>query len=105
MFDLINIFDTFLPQLLLYPNPSDPLNPEAASLMLKQQQKYEQKVKEYVKKYAWVFQEKEETLKLKEDLEEPGETRESYSEIESQVGVSEGEYSELSETSDIGIFE
>lgn len=58
MYDLINIFDTFLPQLLLYPNPSDPLNGEAARLHLKDVGKYNDKVKEYVKKYA------SETLKL-----------------------------------------
>lgn len=52
MFDLINVFDVFLPQLLSYPNPSDPLNPEAASLMIKDCKKYELKVKEYVQKYA-----------------------------------------------------
>lgn len=52
MYDLINIFDTFLPQLLLYPNPSDPLNGEAAKLLLKDEEKYKDKVKEYVKKYA-----------------------------------------------------
>ncbi|KAG1326986.1 ubiquitin-conjugating enzyme E2 5 [Cocos nucifera] len=43
MFDLLNIFEVFLPQLLLYPNPADPLNGDAASLMLKDQQQYEQK--------------------------------------------------------------
>jgi ubiquitin-conjugating enzyme E2 H len=32
MYDLINIFDIFIPQLLLYPNPTDPLNPEAAQM-------------------------------------------------------------------------
>lgn len=52
MFDLINIFDTFLPQLLLYPNPTDPLNGEAARLLLKDAERYKEKVKEYVKKYA-----------------------------------------------------
>lgn len=40
MFDLINVFDVFIPQLLAYPNPSDPLNPEAASLMIKEKAKY-----------------------------------------------------------------
>jgi ubiquitin-conjugating enzyme E2 H len=52
MYDLINIFDTFLPQLLLYPNPTDPLNGEAARLLLKDPDKYKDKIKEYVKKYA-----------------------------------------------------
>ncbi|KAF9602503.1 hypothetical protein IFM89_029802 [Coptis chinensis] len=50
--DLLNVFEVFLPQLLLYPNPSDPLNGDAASLMLKDKQQYEQKVKEYCERYA-----------------------------------------------------
>jgi ubiquitin-conjugating enzyme E2 H len=44
MYDLINIFEVFLPQLLLYPNPSDPLNREAGALMLKDTEKYNDKV-------------------------------------------------------------
>jgi ubiquitin-conjugating enzyme E2 H len=44
MYDLINIFDVFLPQLLLYPNPSDPLNGDAAALLLKDSQRYSEKV-------------------------------------------------------------
>ncbi len=34
----------FLPQLLLYPNPTDPLNGEAANLMMTDKDKYEEKV-------------------------------------------------------------
>ncbi|XP_021848483.1 ubiquitin-conjugating enzyme E2-23 kDa [Spinacia oleracea] len=52
MFDLLNVFEVFLPQLLLYPNASDPLNGDAASLMMKDRQQYEQKVKEYCDRYA-----------------------------------------------------
>ncbi|GAV76099.1 UQ_con domain-containing protein [Cephalotus follicularis] len=52
MFDLVNVFEVFLPQLLLYPNPSDPLNGEAAALMMRDRTAYEQKVKEYCEKYA-----------------------------------------------------
>ncbi|XP_010418415.1 PREDICTED: ubiquitin-conjugating enzyme E2 5-like [Camelina sativa] len=52
MFDLVNVFETFLPQLLLYPNPSDPLNGEAAALMMRDRPTYEQRVKEYCEKYA-----------------------------------------------------
>ena len=52
MFDLINIFEAFLPQLLAYPNPSDPLNGEAAALALRDPEKYRAKIREYVQKYA-----------------------------------------------------
>ncbi|KAH9045584.1 ubiquitin-conjugating enzyme [Lactarius pseudohatsudake] len=52
MFDMINIFEVFLPQLLRYPNPSDPLNGEAAALLMRHPKEYEQRVKEYVQRYA-----------------------------------------------------
>ncbi|KAH9999331.1 ubiquitin-conjugating enzyme/RWD-like protein [Russula vinacea] len=49
---MINIFEVFLPQLLRYPNPSDPLNGEAAALLMRHPKEYEQRVKEYVQRYA-----------------------------------------------------
>jgi len=52
MFDMINIFEVFLPQLLRYPNPNDPLNGEAAALLMRHPKEYEAKVKEYVHRYA-----------------------------------------------------
>ena len=58
MFDMVNIFSVFLPQLLRYPNPADPLNGEAAALFMREPSEYERKVrrsnkvKDYVVKYA-----------------------------------------------------
>ncbi len=45
MFDLVNIFTVFLPQLLLYPNASDPLNGEAAALSMRDPAAYAERVK------------------------------------------------------------
>ena len=44
MYELKNVFDVFLPQLLLYPNPTDPLNGEAANLMMTDKEKYDETV-------------------------------------------------------------
>lgn len=52
MFDVFNIFEVFLPQLLRYPNPSDPLNSEAANLLNHDKDAYDNRIKDYVKKYA-----------------------------------------------------
>ena len=45
MFDMINIFEVFLPQLLRYPNPTDPLNGEAAALLMREPRSYDVRVK------------------------------------------------------------
>ncbi|ESN99493.1 hypothetical protein HELRODRAFT_84251 [Helobdella robusta] len=52
LYDLSNIFESFLPQLLTYPNPTDPLNGSAAALYLHRPEDYNKKVQEYVQKYA-----------------------------------------------------
>jgi len=52
LYDLANIFESFLPQLLTYPNPTDPLNGEAASLYLHKPEDFKHKCSEYVRKYA-----------------------------------------------------
>ena len=45
MYDMINIFEVFLPQLLRYPNPTDPLNGEAAALLMREPKSYDAKVR------------------------------------------------------------
>jgi ubiquitin-conjugating enzyme E2 H len=54
MFDLVNIFDQFLPQLLMYPNAADPLNGEAAALLMESEEKYNCRVRDNIMKYASV---------------------------------------------------
>ena len=103
MYDLVNIFEIFLPQLLLYPNPTDPLNAEAAALQLKNEERYKEKIRLYVIKYAM------------EDSEKPAATnggvgaahnneKEECKEEDHEMTL-EREGSELSETSDIDLVE
>ncbi|KAK5778713.1 E2 ubiquitin-conjugating protein UBC8 PWA37_000011 [Arxiozyma heterogenica] len=52
LYDLINIVEWMIPGLLKEPNSSDPLNNEAATLQLRDKKLYEEKIKEYISKYA-----------------------------------------------------
>ncbi|AET37582.1 E2 ubiquitin-conjugating protein UBC8 Ecym_1348 [Eremothecium cymbalariae DBVPG len=52
LYDLINIVEWMIPGLLKEPNGSDPLNNEAATLQLKNPKMYEEKIQEYIDKYA-----------------------------------------------------
>ena len=52
VYNLVVIFETLLPQLLLYPNPEDPLNIEASNMMNRNIDDYNNHVKEWVNKYG-----------------------------------------------------
>ena len=52
LYELKNVFDVFLPQLLHYPNPSDPLNAHAAALLLNDPISYVSLVQDHVARFA-----------------------------------------------------
>mmetsp|Transcript_45398 Transcript_45398/g.125167 ORF Transcript_45398/g.125167 Transcript_45398/m.125167 type:complete len:222 (+) Transcript_45398:401-1066(+) len=52
MFNLVNIFEQFLPHLLRYPNPTDPLNGEAAALLMRDPDAYNLRIRDHVRQYA-----------------------------------------------------
>lgn len=51
-YDLVNIFETFLPQLLRHPNPHDCLNHHAAAIMKRSEQDFRDAVSMFLKMYA-----------------------------------------------------
>ena len=52
MYSLKNIYDTFLPQLLTYPNPDDPLNREASYYYKYNREEYNKIAKQYIQAYC-----------------------------------------------------
>ncbi|MES1921237.1 ubiquitin-conjugating enzyme E2 H [Bonamia ostreae] len=52
MYDLNNVFEEFLPQLLRYPNTSDPLNSYAANLWEKDKKKCDMIIKKYISEFC-----------------------------------------------------
>jgi len=102
MFDLLNIFSAFLPQLLLYPNPSDPLNSEAAALLLQNPKGYKEKVQEHVRKHA-SFDIKMEDDEDEDEDEDPGDGKSKRTGSESSEQSNQSREEKSSEDpSDLG---
>lgn len=90
LYDLKNIFETFLPQLLSYPNPNDPLNGEAASLLLRQPEKYRKKVTEFIQNFA-----QEKNIDWKDDDEDDPKTGKDDDDKMSDVEVSDNDLADF----------
>lgn len=96
MFTISHIFETFLPQLLNYPNAADPLNGDASTLYLNDKFQYDSKVKTYVKKYA------NKSDVLRQFHEETGIDLDSESDLESDNnGIKKFEKNNINEKSTI----
>lgn len=78
---MLNIFESFLPQLLRYPNPADPLNNEAATLLMRDPTSYNNRVKDYVSRFAT----SEKVPKMEDEDEDDEEGSESESESEGEM--------------------
>lgn len=50
LYDILNVVEVFIPQLLLYPNALDPLNANAANLFLNDKIEFQNKVDEFIKR-------------------------------------------------------
>ena len=72
LFDLNHIFDIFIPQLLIEPNPEDPLNVHAAKLYKEDQQAYNEKVLSTIQEFCPTLDnesDNEHELELEQELE------------------------------------
>ena len=99
IYELIHIFETFLPQLLSYPNPKDPLNVEAANLLNLNKEEYEKNVRLLVKKHA---QTQEHPIEIEEVKYREHKVSTDYEDLLSDELSDQEELSELSSTS--GLF-
>lgn len=54
LYDLVTVVEVFIPQLLSYPNPTDPLNTNAAQMYLENRQNFNKIAGEYIKKHCTV---------------------------------------------------
>ena len=107
MYELVNIFEIFLPQLLAYPNPHSPMNIDAANLLDFSTEEYERTVRVHVEKYA-ARQKNEERQEADGDAEANGGKKAVMHKVSTdcedllEADLSDlSQLSELSDTSDI----